>query len=267
MNHATSPCMLITGAAAGIGRAVALRFAKAGWRLGLFDVDEVGLASLVAEIGHIGGAPCVAARLDVTDPAGWQQALSTLTQAFGPRLDVLFNNAGIAITSPFEEAALARHHRLIDINIKGVINGCHVAQSLLKATPGSRVINMCSASALHGQPDLATYSATKAAIRSLTEALDIEWRRQGIRVVDLLPLFVNTAMVSDEVSRMKTVQTLGVRLGPDDVAQAVWRLAQMPAHRMPLHTFVGWQTKAFALLSKLSPTFMNHWVTARMAGY
>lgn len=180
---------------------------------------------------------------------------------------MLFNNAGIAVTQPFEEADLARHHRLIDINLRGLVNGCHLAFPLLQRTPGSRVINMCSASALYGQPELGTYSASKAAVRSLTEALDIEWRRHGIRVVDVLPLFVNTAMVTDEVSRMKTVATLGVRLGPDDVAATVWRLATAPAASLPVHSCVGWQTKLFALLSKLSPGFMNRLVTARMAGY
>jgi short-subunit dehydrogenase len=173
----------------------------------------------------------------------------------------------VAVTRPFEQAELARHHQVVEVNLKGVINGCHAAHPYLKQTPGSRVINMCSASALYGQPELASYAATKAAVRSLTEALDIEWRRQGIRVVDLLPLFVNTAMVSDEVSRMKTVQTLGVRLSAEDVAHAIWALASRPAHRLPVHTYVGLQTKAFAMLSKLSPAFMNRWVTARMAGY
>jgi len=86
-------------------------------------------------------------------------------------------------------------------------------------------------------------------------------------VVDVLPLFVNTAMVTNEVSRMKTVQRLGVRLGPDDVAQAVWRLATAASGQLPVHTFVGMQTRVFALLSKLSPGFMNRWVTARLAGY
>ena len=104
-------------------------------------------------------------------------------------------------------------------------------------------------------------------MRSLTEALDIEWRRHGIRVMDVLPLFVNTAMVTNEVSRMKTVATLGVRLSADDVAAVVWRLATAPAASLPVHAVVGWQTRLFALLGKLSPGFMNRWVTARMAGY
>lgn len=241
MSPIPSTTLFVTGAAAGIGRAVAERFLAAGWFVGLYDVDEAGLQALQQRWGP---ERCVSARLDV-----------------------LFNNAGIAVTQPFEEADLARHHRLIDINLKGLVNGCHLAFPLLQHTPGSRVINMCSASALYGQPELGTYSASKAAVRSLTEALDIEWRRHGIRVVDVLPLFVNTAMVTDEVRRMKTVATLGVRLGPDDVAATVWRLATAPAASLPVHSCVGWQTKLFALLSKLSPGFMNRLVTARMAGY
>lgn len=259
-----APAIFITGAAAGIGLAVAERFAAHGWFVGLWDVDETGVLALQRTLG---AERSVAGRLDVTDPAGWDAALRAFADASGGRLDVLFNNAGVAVTGPFESGELARHHRLIDINLKGVVNGCHAAALHLRRTPGSRVINMCSASALYGQPDLASYSATKAAVRSLTEALDIEWQRHGVRVVDVLPLFVNTAMVADEVSRMKTVQTLGVRLGPDDVADAVWRLANMAASRMPVHSHVGWQTKVFALLSKLSPAFMNRMVTARMAGY
>lgn len=264
MSPIPSSTLFVTGAAAGIGRAVAERFLAAGWFVGLYDVDEAGLQALQQRWGP---ERCVSARLDVSAADDWRAALSGFAAATGGRLDVLFNNAGIAVTQPFEEADLARHHRLIDINLKGLVNGCHLAFPLLQHTPGSRVINMCSASALYGQPELGTYSASKAAVRSLTEALDIEWRRHGIRVVDVLPLFVNTAMVTDEVSRMKTVATLGVRLGPDDVAATVWRLATAPAASLPVHSCVGWQTKLFALLSKLSPGFMNRLVTARMAGY
>ena len=263
-SHATRPTLFVTGAAAGIGRAVAEHFLRAGWFVGLYDVDEAGLQTLQQAWG---AEQCITARLDVTSVNDWGMALAAFEQRTAGRLDVLFNNAGVAVTGPFEEAQLVRHHRLIDINLKGLVSGCHLAFPLLKRTPGSRVINMCSASALYGQPELGTYSATKAAVRSLTEALDIEWHRHGIRVVDVLPLFVNTAMVTDEVSRMKTVATLGVRLGPQDIADAVWRLANAAQAGLPVHTLVGWQTKLLAFLSKVSPDAVNRLVTARMAGY
>jgi len=86
-------------------------------------------------------------------------------------------------------------------------------------------------------------------------------------VVDVLPLFVNTAMVANDVSKMKTVQTLGVRLSADDVAMSIWKLAQGAPGRLPVHTSVGLQTRFFALLSKLSPDAVNRFVTARMAGH
>ena len=264
MPNANRSTLFVTGAAAGIGRAVAEHFLRQGWFVGLYDVDEAGLLALQQAWGP---EHCTAARLDVSSVDDWHAALQGFEQATGGRLDVLFNNAGIAVTSPFAEAELARHHRLIDINLKGVVNGCHLALPWLQRTPGSRVINMCSASALYGQPELGTYSASKAAVRSLTEALDIEWQRHGIRVVDVLPLFVNTAMVADEVSRMKTVATLGVRLGPQDIADAVWRLANAAPASLPVHTLVGWQTKLLAFLSKVSPDAVNRLVTARMAGY
>jgi NAD(P)-dependent dehydrogenase (short-subunit alcohol dehydrogenase family) len=257
-----TPSIFITGAAAGIGQAVAQRFARAGWFVGAYDVDEAGVRALRQRLG----GPGHAGRLDVTSEADWQAQLEAFCTAAGGRLDVLVNNAGIAVTSPFAEADLARHHRLIDVNLRGVVNGCHLAFPYLRQTPGARVINLCSASALFGQPMLASYSASKAAVRSLTEALSMEWRRHGVGVADVMPLFVQTAMVEQEVSKMKTVQTLGVRLTADDVAAAIWRLAQGPIERMPLHTPVGWQTRLFYLLARLSPDAINRLVTARMAG-
>lgn len=264
MSSPDRPSIFITGAAAGIGRAVAERFAKAGWFVGLYDVDEGAVQALRQQLGV---ACCHAGRLDVARAEDWAPQLEAFWQAAGQRLDLLFNNAGVAVTSLFVEAELARHHRLIDINLKGVVNGCYSALPFLRRTPGARVVNMCSASALYGQPMLSTYSATKAAVRSLTEALDIEWQRDGIRVVDVLPLFVNTAMVRDDVSKMQAVQRLGVRLSADDVARTVWRLSQGKPSRLPVHSPVGWQTAVFYQLAKHSPDALNRFVTARMAGH
>lgn len=264
MPSASRPSIFITGAAMGIGRAVAQRFAHEGWFVGLYDIDTAAVQALAAELGP---GCCVAEMLDVSDSAQWTPRLEAFWQAGGQRLDVLFNNAGIAVTSRFEDAELARHHRLVDVNLKGVINGCHTALPYLRRTPGARVINMCSASALYGQPMLSSYSATKAAVRSLSESLDIEWRSHGVRVVDLMPLFVDTPMVARDVHKMKTVQALGVRLSADDIAQVVWRLARMAPARLPVHSPVGWQGRLFYALSRMSPTAINKRVTALMAGF
>jgi NAD(P)-dependent dehydrogenase (short-subunit alcohol dehydrogenase family) len=254
----------ITGAAAGIGRALVERFASSGWRVGAFDVNEAGLAELVAMPW---GAQVHAGLLDVSKAEQWAQQLADFTAKTGGQLDVLVNNAGISVTELFEKADVQRHARLVDINLKGVINGCHAALPYLRRTPGARVVNMCSASALYGQPMLSSYSASKAAVRSLSESLDIEWRSHGVRVVDLMPLFVDTPMVARDVRHMKTVQALGVRLSADDIARAVWRLARMAPARLPVHSPVGWQGHVFYALARLSPTAINKRVTALMAGF
>lgn len=253
--NAASPAVFVTGAAAGIGRAVASRFAAAGWTVGLYDIDAEAVARTAKELG----GSAVAGALDVTDPAGWERALTEFTTATG-RLDLLVNNAGILYSGPFGDTPLERLHRVVDVNVKGVLNGCHAALPHLRATRNSQVINLASASALYGQPGLAVYGATKAAVRSLTEALDLEWRHYGIKVHDLLPLFVATGMM-DEVARgSKSSGTLGVHLTPDEVAEAVWRTATGRELLASPHVLVGAQTKLLAAATQLSPTWLNRLV-------
>ena len=214
----SAPTVFITGAAAGIGRATALTFARHGYRVGAYDIDLAGLASLRDEItGH--GGDVVIGKLDVTNAEEWSEQLEQFT---GPsrRLDILVNNAGVLTTGAFQDVPLKTHERMIDINFYGALAGLHAAFPYLRDTAGAQVVNMCSASAIYGQPELATYSATKFALRALTEALELEWRRFGIRVLAIWPLFVQTAM-TDGVETGST-KTLGIHLKPEDVAKAVY---------------------------------------------
>lgn len=245
---ASQPAVLITGAAAGIGRAIAARFAKAGWTVGLYDIDADAVRNTAAEIG----GTTLTGAFDVTEAAGWEQALKEFTEATG-RLDLLVNNAGILYSGAFGDIPLDRQHRIVDVNIKGVLNGCHTALPHLRRTPGSQVINIASASAIYGQPGLATYAATKAAVRSLTEALDLEWRHHGIRVHDLLPMFVATDMMNDVTQGSKSSGTLGVHLTADDIAESVWRTATGRHTLRGPHVLVGLQAKLNATAARLSP--------------
>lgn len=253
--------VFITGAAAGIGRAVAMEFAHQGWFVGASDLDEIGLASLKAEIGQ---ARCFTAMLDVGDSQQWEKVLSRFWQASGERLDVLVNNAGILSAGAFHEIPIQRHQAIIDINVGGVLAGCHAAYGYLCKTPKAVVINMASASAIYGQPGLASYSASKFAVRGLTEALDCEWAEQGIRVKSIWPLFVQTTMVS-ELGSLPSVKSLGIRLNVDDVARAVWYAANDRSATSPIHYPVGLQTKMLNLAVKLSPAWMSRWVNQRMS--
>lgn len=128
--------IFITGAAAGIGRATAKLFAAKGYFVGLYDIDDAGLKVLAQELGEHNTC---SGRLDVTAPENWSQALAAFMQCAG-RLDVLVNNAGVLVSGSLQNESLTVLHRVIDINFKGVLNGCYLALPYLRKTPDSRVI-------------------------------------------------------------------------------------------------------------------------------
>jgi short-subunit dehydrogenase len=202
--------------------------------------------------------------LDVRDAGQWRTALRGFCGDGG--LDVLINNAGVLSSGPFTETDLDSHRRMVDVNVTGVINGAAEGHDFLQRSPRGMLLNLCSASALYGQPTLATYGATKAAVKSLTEALDIEWRRDGIRVRSLLPLFVSTEMVTRDGARASSVSRLGVRLTAEDVAAAAWKVVH-ERHR-PLtspHRPVGAQTRVLSVAAAVTPDWANRLVVARLA--
>src|SRR3954471_8485619 len=194
--------IFISGAGRGIGRATAELFLSRGWRVGMFDVDADSVAAVAG--GH---GSAVHGALDVRDADQWAKAL----REFCPdgALDVLVNNAGVLASGPFADLRPDVQRRMVDVNVTGVVNGSLAGYPYLSRARGL-LLNLCSASALYGQPTLATYGATKAAVKSLTEALDIEWRGSGVRVGSLLPLFVDTEMVTRDGQRASSVAHLGV---------------------------------------------------------
>ncbi len=166
----------------------------------------------------------------------------------------------------------ATHQRMVDVNVTGVCLGAVTGHEYLRRSHRGVLLNLCSASALYGQPALATYGATKAAVKSLTEALDLEWRRDGvrghgIRVRSRLPLFVATEMVSRDAQGAASVGHLGVRLTADDVAAAAWRVVHERGvpFRGP-HRPVGRQTRLLAAASAVTPGWATRLVVARVSG-
>lgn len=237
--------IFITGAASGIGRETALLFAQRGWRVGAADVDEAGLQSLAKEIG----GDVSTARLDVRDAAAYKGAIKAFGEWTGGRMDALFNCAGIMRMGPFGDVPLAEHVKTVEINVIGVLNGIHVSLDLLKATRGSHVVTMGSASGIYGVPDLATYSASKFFVRGLTEALNIELERFGIVVTDLMPLYVDTPMVRTQTYRAGSLETFGAKLTPKEIAQLVWSAV----HGEKVHWMPGMLLKTLTYLGNALP--------------
>ncbi|SOD71712.1 short-subunit dehydrogenase [Jatrophihabitans sp. GAS493] len=265
---ASPKSIFISGAAKGIGRATAALFHSRGWRVGLFDIDADAVSVATAEIRRSASSPAelVSGALDVRSAEEWRTALATFTEGgHGSGVDVLMNNAGVLASGPFIEMDEQTHRRIVDINIMGVINGSKEGYPYLLAARGM-LLNMCSASSFFGQPTIATYAATKAAVKSLTEALDLEWQSSGIKVRSLIPMFVATDMVHVDGDRMLGTQKFGVRLSAQDVAAAAWKtVTERPVPLRSPHRTVGRQTRLMAAGSAISPDWVTRQVVRRVS--
>lgn len=246
--------MLITGAASGIGRATAKLFHQRGWRVGLIDMNADALQQLVSELGE---ERTWQQNLDVRDPQATAQALESFVA--GGQLNALFNCAGILTIGSFADIELERHHAIIDINVNGLINFCYLALPYLKQAENAVVINMSSASAVYGSPYFASYSASKFAVRGLTEALNIEWQQYAIRVCDVMPPFVDTPMVREQSNNAPSLKRLGVKLSPEDIAKTVWLSANSKSFARAHYTITLF-LKAISTLTSLSPALLTRQV-------
>ena len=249
LSSATRPSIFVSGGAAGIGLAIARRYARAGYRVGVYDLDAEAASRAADQLSSEFDCESVSGELDVTKSEGWHVALADFCGTHGA-LDILVNNAGVASSGPFADTPLSQHRAMVEVNVMGVIHGCHAAHAYLRRAAAPRVVNLASASAIYGQPTLATYAATKFAVRGLTEGLNLEWEADGIHVTSLMPIFVKTAMV-DTIGEIKAIQRLGIKLQPEDVANAAWAAG---TGRRKVHRVVGRDAAALRFLLRFIPT-------------
>ena len=239
--------ILITGSAQGIGAATARLCVQTGHRVGIFDIDAARAKALADELGE----HAISGKLDVSLADDWDVALREFTEHFG-QLDVLINNAGLLCSGKFEQIELQRHLTQLSVNVNGVLLGCYKARPYLKPHANAKIINLSSAAAIHGQPDLASYAASKFFARGLTEGLDAEWAKDGIRVIDMIPLYTNTGMVVD--MQAGSIDQMGVRLQPQDVAQAILKVIEKPNERWQnTHRPVGLQATILHRIAGFAP--------------
>ena len=238
--------IFITGAASGIGRETALLFASKGWFTGLYDLNEAGLKE-VSEL--IGEDMCCYNTLDVTSSDSYNAAVAHFSEHTGGMMGALFNCAGIMYMGPVDEVTLEEQLLTMRINVEGIIIGLYASLPLLKKTPGATVISMSSASAMYGVPDLAVYSASKFAVRGLTEALNIELERHHIYVTDIMPLYVRTNMISSQKHKAGTLDRLGANLAPNQIAEVVWKAV----HQRKVHWVPTLKLKTLKLISRYLP--------------
>jgi 3alpha(or 20beta)-hydroxysteroid dehydrogenase len=218
---------LVTGAAQGIGEAIAKRFAREGARVVVSDVLDAPGRKLAAELGH--GATY--AHLDVTQPEQWSAVVETLRASGG--IDVLVNNAGIGLAPvALADTPLEEHRRIQDVNTDGVLYGMRAVANAMKAAGHGSIVNISSIDGIVGVAGLTSYVASKFAVRGMTRSAALELGRSGIRVNSIHPGFIDTPMMRGASAELSaSLQTLLdqqpiARLGtPDEVASLALFLA------------------------------------------
>ncbi|KAA6220701.1 SDR family oxidoreductase [Streptomyces albofaciens JCM 4342] len=253
--------VLITGAAGGIGRATAFAFAEAGARVIAVDRDAEG-AARTADLARLVGAPQAwAETVDVSDEAAMEKLAAKVAAEYGT-VDVLVNNAGIAVSGPFLSTTTEDWRQVLDVNLWGVIHGCRLfGKQMAERGQGGHIVNTASAAAFQPSRILSAYGASKAAVLMLSECLRAELAGQGIGVTAVCPGIVNTNITStarftgvsaDEEKRRqaKVSRMYGLRnYPPEKVASAILRAVARNEAVVPVTP----EARGAHLMSRIAP--------------
>ncbi|MDA0634396.1 SDR family NAD(P)-dependent oxidoreductase [Nonomuraea sp. MCN248] len=224
------PVALVTGAARGLGAAIAARLAGDGFDVVIADLNADGAAATaltVADVAAKDGGTAVAAQADVTDDDSVARLLDEVDARFG-RLDALINNAGVIARAPAENFPTEGFMRELDVHLGGSMRCSRAAFPLLARSPRAAIVNLASVGSTFGLPLRLAYTTAKTGISGLTRVLAVEWGGRGIRVNAVAPGYMDTDMfrsglalgVLDEETLLRRTP-LGRFGTPEEVADAV----------------------------------------------
>jgi NAD(P)-dependent dehydrogenase (short-subunit alcohol dehydrogenase family) len=187
---------IVTGAASGIGRAICTSLVRRGHTVSVTDINGEGAEKVAERLTAVGPGKAVASLLDVTEASDVQAHYENVRAEYGS-LDLVFNNAGIAIGGLAEELTLEHWNRAIDINLKGVVHGVHAAYPIMLAQGSGHIVNTASMAGLVPMPIGIPYTATKHAIVGLSMGLRAEAASRGVKVSVVCPSFVDTPLLTN----------------------------------------------------------------------
>jgi NAD(P)-dependent dehydrogenase (short-subunit alcohol dehydrogenase family) len=261
--------VLVTGAGSGIGRETALLAARRGADLVICDVDDAGLAEVESSARTLGRS-VIARHVDVADRDQMRDFAEAVHGETGP-VDLLVNNAGVALAAGFLDTELEDWDWIVPINLMGVVHGCHFfVPRMVERGTGGHVVNVSSMAGFHATPVLVAYTATKFAVLGLSEALREELRPHGIGVTAICPGIINTPLtrtsrargaVADPKVRERVIAVYNRRnYGPERVARNILKAVERNRAVAPVAA-EAWIAYA---IKRISPRLAG-WTARRMA--
>jgi NAD(P)-dependent dehydrogenase (short-subunit alcohol dehydrogenase family) len=253
--------VVITGAAAGVGRAIATRFAAPGMKLGLISRDEAALAELARTLAAK-GAQCAFAAIDVADADAVFAAAERFARELGP-IDIWINDAMLTVFSPVHKITPDEFRRVTEVTYLGIVHGCMAALKQMRPRGQGHIINIGSALAYRGIPLQSAYCGAKHAIRGFTASLraEQEHERHNIAVSIMELPAMNTPQFEWARTHMpRQPRPMGTVYQPEAAAEAVFRAAQTGAREY----WVGWPTFLTIVGNMVAPSFMD-WYLGRTA--
>lgn len=251
--------VLITGAGAGLGEAMAHRFVKSGATVIATDRLEERVRGVAAALG----TQLVPMAMEVTSSSDWQRVMEEIQRQFG-RLDVVINNAGVAAAGKLEDTPIDDWRWVLDIDLIGVVLGCQAALPMLRRQGRGHIINVASVAGLAAAPQINAYGTAKAAVVAMSEMLRAEVHPNGIEVSALCPAFVETrlteTMRATEPHFEAQVKRWMARSGVSaaDVAEVVYQAVEKPKFLLLTHAETKWLWR----LKRWAPELYFKWVVS-----
>jgi len=252
---------VITGAAGGIGRAIAIALARRGCHLALADIDEAGLAK-TADLALAFGVRLSRHRIDVADRAAVAE-FPNLVTAEHPGVDLLVNNAGVALGGTFEQVTVEDFEWLFEINFCGLVRMTRAFLPLLRLSGDARIVNLSSVYGLVAPPEQVAYAASKFAVRGFSEALRHELAGSGVGVSVVHPGGINTSIAEKarvpagiseaEIARRQERYRKLLRLAPEIAGETIVRGVE----RRQARILIGSDAKIISLIARLLP--VSYW--------